>query len=153
MRFNNLYTAILLPSVLMFCAGCSSSFEGTSSFPAAVPSGVHASLADKVNPTVSASYCIENNLNDNINLNRVEFTLSVNGLVIDNQVETLDTGIDSGNRLCKDIVFRPDVVHNPEASSTLLNTMLKRTFAVDSVLYYDNEEIKPTVSHIDGVLY
>ncbi len=132
-------------------AGCSSLSE-YSNLPGVNMSALESDFSVRTAPVMTLPYCIKNTLDTDIDVAKIDFQLSVNGLPIEQEVADINKSIDEYSELCQKIEFCPDVVNDARAASTVLNSMLKRTYKVDAVLYFDDDETMPVTTSISGEL-
>ncbi len=146
---KKLCAAALAAAVL---AGCSSAAGDRNSLPYAEFGKVTADLTKKTAPAVEIPYCLVNGLDDDFYVEKVIVTLFVGGMEIKTEEVLFDDDLEPRGRKCSVLVMKPDVLHSPKTSSTLLNTMLDRYYRVEGTVTYGDDEVEPVTTSGKGKL-
>ncbi|WP_031578286.1 hypothetical protein [Ruminobacter sp. RM87] len=144
------FTVIAAASLLTACSNLS---EYQTKLPHLEYKEVTADISNKTAPVVNANFCIVNNLDRGVDVERLMLILFVNGMEIDMKEIDYDKEVKANSRKCHTAKFEPDVVHSPNASSTLLNTMLDRTYRIEGTVVYDDDDVIPVTTSGEGILY
>lgn len=152
----NSLNKILCTAISSLCLtglyGCSSIAEYQSSLPYIEFRRATDDISDRKAPAVQVPYCLINKLDENIKISKLMISLFVNDVEIETREINYDDKISAGGKECSSVTFKPDVIHNPMASSTLLNTMLDRDYRVEGTVIFNDDEALPVTTTDKGKL-
>lgn len=152
MNFFNKYTTLVLSSMALALSACSSISDYDTVLPKAEVSNVTFDLKDRQHPIVNVLFCINNKLDIDLPLAKVDFIMTVNKTEIyRNSLSLEDQEIAEHKSRCFDTVLKPNV-NKPKVSSTLLNTIFERKFSIITNLKYDNDDVSSIESVYEGVI-
>ncbi|WP_405329054.1 hypothetical protein [Ruminobacter sp.] len=149
----SLYKNLIPFTAAAMLTACSSIAEYQSGLPYLEYHEVTADISNRTAPSVNVNFCLVNHLHEDVDVSKLILILFVNDLEIDIKEINYDKSISENSEKCYKTVFEPDVIHNPAASSTLLNTMLDRTYKIEGTVVYDEKEAIPVTTRGEGILH
>lgn len=147
------YKKLITLTAVSLLTACSSSLsEYQNRLPYLEYHEVTADISKKTAPAVNVKFCLVNNLPKDVDVSRLILILFVNDMEIDIKEINYNKSISENSEKCYATRFEPDVIHNPGASSTLLNTMLDRNYKIEGTVVYDDDEAIPVTTQSEGPL-
>ncbi len=146
------YKSIALATTLAFAiVGCSN-LKQYQNLPTVTFGKVTSNFTDRQNPVINADYCLVNQLNTTVDINKIVFNLYVNSVYIVKQTVNFNHSIDEQSQRCFKVSFTPNVQASPKVASVLTDSFFAKPYMIEAFVHYDDDEIAPNKSTATGSL-